>query len=363
MDYDSLTDRVDSLLQSPGWVNVPGGLDKVSESSAGAAWALGKGTIFSCNLPCTGNWIPLDIQFTPLDFTTDDTSVYILGSNGLLVKNGNNSGEAVLIPSNLDIQQIFSTGSYIWGQGSKKWKLAKPGTTGNWIESPDTSGVKITSASMTALYGVDPSGKAVKSDETLQSGWKAIPQFKGVFTGILGDADQSALYGVDTQQQIHKCTDDSCVPVSTEGSLKSLSVKPKHLWMTTDNPGKLGNVYYKDDNINILSDTEPLDKERDEVVKEIEQEYQQTTWSTVMYKQLNILKSLFDRPSAEIPDPEPVRQQADDLERSIPVLVKMLLTLGIITLLYLFGGFLGPATHYIALGIVAVSFYVIYNGV
>jgi hypothetical protein len=145
MSYSSLTDILNSRLinseTEQRWVNIPGGLDKISETS-NAAWGLSSGKLYVCALPCSGQWIEqLDIV---KDFTTDDSLVYVLTS-GLQTKNGNGSGEwtsPITIPS---ITQIFNTGSYLWGQdsGGKKYKLAKPGTTANWISVPDTSDIKI----------------------------------------------------------------------------------------------------------------------------------------------------------------------------------------------------------------------------
>jgi hypothetical protein len=369
MDYSSLTDTLNGLIQSDThpWTNIPGGLEKVSESSSGAAWGLGSGKLYACLLPCTGQWNP--IEFTPnfnvIDFTTDDTTVYVLGSNVLASKNGNNSGEWTYIPISVSLTELFNTGSYLWGQnGTTKWKLAKPGTTANWIQSPETT-VKITSASMTTLYGIK-AGKAVKTDESLQSSWQTIPQFKGVFTGILGDADQSGVYGIDAQNQVQKCLNGDCSSVPLEGTLKHLSVKPKKLWMTTETDGQYGNVFYKDDlPSDLIERTQPVDQERDLVVQETEHEYQQTTYSTMMYKQLEIIKKMFEDmfpnkpPPPETPD---LTGEIKTVNRATNVVFEILLLLGVLILIYFFSGILGYATHYIAFVAVIVGVYIISNG-
>ena len=371
MDYSALTDTLNNLVQEDekDWINVPGGLDKVSESGMGAAWGLGSGKMYVCMLPCKGQWNPT--EFTGiLDFTTDDSLMYAITSTTLLTKNGNNSGEVQTITLNPDIKQIFSSGSYIWGQGTKKWKLAKPGTTGNWIEVPDTSGVKITSASQTALYGISSTGVAMKTDESLQSAWNPIPQFKGVFTGILGDSDQTGIYGIDAQKTLQKCSGDSCVPIPTKNPVQTLSPKSTSLWATTTNPGDLGNVYYKDESpSNLLKDVQPIDAERDAIVTQAETEYTNTTYSTMMFKQLGEIQKMFkELLSIQEVNTEPIEKSASTtsseaslLQKVIPFLLKGILVLLGVLLVYLFSGVFGSMTHYVAFAVLIGEIYLLLN--
>ena len=374
MDYSALTDTLNNLVQEDekDWINVPGGLDKVSESAMGAAWGLGSGKMYVCMLPCKGQWNPTEFSGI-LDFTTDDSLVYAITSTSLLTKNGNNSGEVQTISLNPDIKQIFSSGSYLWGQGTKKWKLAKPGTTGNWIEVPDTSGVTITSASQTALYGISSTGVAMKTDESLQSAWSPIPQFKGVFTGILGDADQTGVYGIDAQKTLQKCSGDSCVPIPTKNPVQTLSPKPTSLWVTTTNPGDLGNVYFKDESpSNLLKDVQPIDAERDAIVNQAETEYTNTTYSTMMFKQLGEIQKMFQELlSIQTINTEPIEKSASStsseaslLQKVIPFLLKGILVLLGVLFVYLFSGMLGSSTHYVAFAVfVAEIYFILNNGV
>lgn len=374
MDYSALTDTLNNLVQEDekDWINVPGGLDKVSESAMGAAWGLGSGKMYVCMLPCKGQWNPTEFSGI-LDFTTDDSLLYAITSTSLLTKNGNNSGEVQTISLNPDIKQIFSSGSYLWGQGTKKWKLAKPGTTGNWIEVPDTSGVTITSASQTALYGISSTGVAMKTDESLQSAWSPIPQFKGVFTGILGDADQTGVYGIDAQKTLQKCSGDSCVPIPTKNPVQTLSPKPTSLWVTTTNPGDLGNVYFKDESpSNLLKDVQPIDAERDAIVNQAETEYTNTTYSTMMFKQLGEIQKMFQELlSIQTINTEPIEKSASStsseaslLQKVIPFLLKGILVLLGVLFVYLFSGMLGSSTHYVAFAVfVAEIYFILNNGV
>jgi hypothetical protein len=387
MDYSALTDTLNNLVQEDekDWINVPGGLDKVSESAMGAAWGLGSGKMYVCMLPCKGQWTPVvfpDPAFNIIDFTTDDSTIYVLGSgispigiiNLFTTKNGNNSGK--WSPPNPlfkaeKITELFNTGSYIWGQmGTQKYKLAKPGTTSNWIEVQDTSGVKITSASQTALYGISSTGVAMKTDESLQSAWSPIPQFKGVFTGILGDADQTGIYGIDAQKTLQKCSGDSCVPIPTKNPVQTLSPKPTSLWLTTSNPGDLGNVYYKDESpSNLLKDVQPIDAERDAIVNQAETEYTNTTYSTMMFKQLKEIQKMFgELLSIQEVNTEPIEKSASTtsseaslLQKVIPFLLKGILVLLGVLFVYLFSGVFGSMTHYVAFAVLIGEIYLLLN--
>jgi len=375
MDYSALSDQINSLITSESekdWVSIPGGLDKVSESSMGAVWGIKGGELYVCLTPCNGGWVSEDTGV--IDFTTDDSLVYALKSGSLDTKNANNSGEWLSIPINISLQQLFNTSSYIWGQsGKQKYKLAKPGTTSNWILATDTSDVKITSASSTSLYGVDSKGVAYKTDEALQSAWTPIPQFKGVFTGILGDADQTGIYGVDTENQVQKCVGDVCETVPIKSPVQTLSPNPRNLWMTSTIQGKLGNIYYRDDlPSNLIKDTAPLDAERDSIVEDSEKNYDISTYATIMSKQLTeIQKMLSGLLSQDKIDSIPIEknlsvttQQSYVLDKAIRFILRAILILIPVLIIYLFSGFLGSTTHYIAFAIfVGGIYFVLSNGV
>jgi hypothetical protein len=344
MEYSALTDQIDSLL-SVDWTNIAGNLDKVSESSMGAAWGLGGGKLFRCDLPCTGNWVPeLD---NVLDIATDDSLVYALLNGQLQTKSGNGQGEWTSIPVTVDIQKIFSSGSYIWGQGAKKWKLPKPGTTGNWMEVQDTTGTQITSATQNALYGI-LNGKAFKTDESLQSSWEELPQFQGMFTGIVGSGGD--LYGIDDKKLVHKCVGDSCVTLKTEKPVKDFSVQSKNLWMLSDNPGNFGNIYFKQDERDV-SKIVPLDKERDQLVQQAETDYENATYAGMMYKQLEEIRTMFNG----LFDPvEPPKQnnhnKIEQLKKGTNLLLVLIIMLVLVLLNYLaFGQILGQYSHVVSL--------------
>ena len=356
MAYAEISDSINNLISGSGtdWENIPGGLDKVSESSS-AVWGMKAGELYVCSLPCKGNWISVDTGI--LDFTTDDSKIYFLKAGSLNSKNSNNSGETLSIPISIQLTEIFNTSSYIWGQsGTQKWRLPKPGTTSNWMSIPENI-VTITSASSQALYGV-AKGIAYKTDESLQSGWKEIPQFKGVFTGILGGADPT-LYGIDGQQ-IQECKGDSCELLPIPSPIKNLSPNPNTLWMTSQTEGSLGNIYTKDIKPpNLIKDVQPLDNERDSIVQDSKKDYELSTYYNIMLKQLSELKKTF-QPRSKNAEPElvePTIYKADLFEKALYVLLKGLLILCGLLLIYFFNGVFGVYTHYIALVVLIGGIY------
>jgi len=387
MDYSSLTDILNSRIlgDQKNWVNIVGGLEKVMESSMGAVWGIKSGQLYSCLSPCNGQWILQEFpeassDFKVLDFTTDDTNVYILwntvdklGNNntGFMSKNGNNSGEWSRANLSPDLKQIFNTSSYIWGQnGAQKYKLAKPGTTGNWIQVTDASGNKITSASLNNLYGIDSAGKAYKTDESLNSAWSLIPQFKGVYTGILSNQDKE-IYGIDISNKLEKCIDNNCSTLETP-PVQTLNINPNSLWMTSQTQGSLGNIYFKDQKqSNILDDVKPIDKERDSLVEKAEKDYQTSTYSSIMSKQLGIIQKMFvELLDEKKVDTTPLEKDVNEktqrsqlIERALPILIQILILLCIVISVYLCYGILGFTTHYIAFIIFGGGiYYIISNG-
>jgi len=378
--YDSLTNQLNNLVSSSStaWTEISGGLDKVSSSSIGFAWGIGSGKAWVCQLPCSGNWKEIEVPGTPLDVTTDDSHVYVLiaakdGNVQLAIKSGNNIDDWLLIKAPRGIQKIVSTASYIWAQaGSQKFKLPKPGTTGNWIPVKDPENIKVTSASSTSLYGIDASGNPMKTDETLQSGWTSIPQLAGSKYGlVMGDADQTAIYGLDTQQRLKRCpTIGECTDVSTNGfTPQNLTIEPisKQLWMTTSTTGTSGNIFMKPDSADysqILQTVQPVDKERDAVVSDIEQEYVEGTHSNIMSKQVDTVKEILGKffninPSAKKKSDAHQKNlrkriqenstQIDQFNKSIPVIQDILIILAILIMIYMLSGVFGVFTHVLAL--------------
>lgn len=341
MEYSELTDKINSLL-SVDWTNIAGNLDKISESSLGAAWGLGNGKLYMCLLPCTGNWIPqLD---NVLDIATDDTLVYVLLQNELRTKNGNGQGEwnSIPIPA---ITQIFSSGSYIWGQGTQLWKLPKPGTTGNWMLAKDQS-INITSASTNSLYGVQ-NGKAYKTDE-MQSSWSLLPQFKGMFTGIIGN--EESIYGIDDQKLVHKCIGDSCSTLQLSKPIKNLSVQSKNLWATSDTSGDLGNIYFKNDERDITQ-IRPLDVQRDQAVEQVQKDYENSTYAGMLTKQIDELKTFFiDVPPRNKDLEDNTKFKLHTLHNGLDMVYVILVLLLLLILNYLvLGKILGESVHLISL--------------
>ena len=385
MEYDTLTDQLNNLISTEvsadaAWNAIPGGLDKVSSSSLGFAWGIGSGKVWLCQLPCGGNWKAVDLPGTLLDITTDDSKVYVLFNDGqvkLAMKSANNIDDWVIVNGLAGMSKIMSTSSYIWSQiGIQKWKLPKPGTTGNWIQAADTSNVTITSASSTNLYGVDASGNAMKSDESLQSAWSTIPEFGAKYTNILGNADQTAIYGIDPAGNVSRCLNGDCSKINTQGYIpQNLTIEPvsKQLWMTTTVPGNSGNIFNRNDSpdySDILQSVQPVDKQRDFVVQDVESKYNETTAATMMSKQLElirkILEGMFDfKPKEQNATQQKnineelksTTEQIEQLKITLPIVQKILVVLSVTAAVYLGSGFMGEWTHTVALGVFLSGLY------
>jgi hypothetical protein len=385
MEYDTLTEQLNNLISTEvsadaAWNAVPGGLDKVSTSSLGFAWGIGSGKVWICQLPCTGNWKAVDLPGSLLDITTDDSKVYVLFNDGqvkLAMKSANNIDDWIIVNGITGMTNIISTSSYVWSQiGTQKWKLPKPGTTGNWIQASDASAVTITSGSSTSLYGVDAAGNPMKSDESLQSAWSTIPEFGAKYTSIVGNADQTALYGVDPGGNVSRCINGDCSKVNTQGYVpQNLTVEPvsKQLWMTTTKPGDSGNIFSRNDSpdySNILQSVQPVDKQRDAVVQEVNSKYNETTAATMMSKQLQmirkILEGMFDfKPKEQNAAQQKtingelssIHEQIEQLKITLPIVQKVLVVVGVTAVVYLGSGFIGEWTHVVALGVFVSGLY------
>jgi hypothetical protein len=377
MEFDTTTDQLNTLISTEFsseslWNAVPGGLQKVSTSSIGFVWGIGNGIVYACQLPCSGDWKKVDLPASALDITTDDSYVYVLYNSGnstvLAKKSANNTDDWITIPAKVGMTKLTNTASYVWSQvGTQKWKLPKPGTTGNWLAVPDPANVTITSASSTSLYGVDGSGKALKSDESLQSGWSVIPEFGSKMSAIVGDIDQTAIFGVDDSNKLNRCENGKCSNVDVPFTPQNISIEPvsKQLWMTTVTSGTSGNIFNKkDDNdySDILQAAKPIDQKRDEIVSGIQSDYEETTYANMLSNQFNILKKMigatFDGPKQKDMEStqhdlnESVKtldEQIRQLEYSMPFLYTVLIVLALTLAIYMFSGLFGSYTHWIAL--------------
>ena len=377
MEYDSLTDQVNTAVSSiskgTDWNTVPGGLDKVSASAKGFAWGIGSGSIWVCQLPCQGNWnkVTSPLSSSLRDIVTDDSHVYVLFQDRLAMKSSDNTDEWITVTLPDSIEKIISTASFIWGQaGDKKYKLPKPGMTGNWIPVDDKLNIKVTSASSGHLYGVDASGKAMVTDEAMQTAWSVIPEFGGKYTAILGDADNTALFGIDSENSLKRCLNGRCSGVDTKGyTPQNITIEPtsKQMWMTTTTPGNSGNIFNQSlstDYTDILRTVQPIDAKRDIEVSNAEAHFSQDTYSGIMSKQFAVLKNMLSKlfkikpASAHKEDQKDIeknikntKDELSSLNGVIPLIQKTLIVLALTTCVYAASDFLGSTTHFIALAV------------
>ena len=404
-EYDTATDGINTLVStqlssSLQWTNVPGTLVKSSSSAAGYVWGFNSSNgIFVCQLPCTGNWSMIDTSSwnvsSVLDITTDGSNVYILlsttdGKTVLYSNSASNAGSWNMIPLPFSATNLFSTHTYIWAQDTTnaKQKCPKPCTMSNWIANPENK-IKITSSSDSSLYGLDASGNAMKTDENIQSGWSSVSGLSGLkLMSVIGQADSTALYGVDTSSKAYRCEGDCTVPsevdpLDTGGYAPlAMSADPsgKSLWMTGTTSGNLGNIFTrldKPDYTAIMNNVNPLDQTRDKVVTNVTDAYNQQTLLMTANKQITDVVNFFtkffkfDKESAtkDSSDISAYRDKLittqadlDTITETEPLLQKLVILVSAVLVLYLAGSFLGPYVHTVAFIVLVSGFgYIIYS--
>lgn len=384
-DFDQATKTIDDTIttqvsSSFSWRNVPGSLTKTSVSSGGYVWGFNSSSmVYVCQLPCSGNWIVVQVPAlqTVIDITTDESTVYILGnaSNGTLMMFSSsiaNQGPWTSVSVPFAATKLFSTHTYIWAQDSSnnKQKCAKPCMAGNWIAVTDKT-VSITSSSDTTLYGLDPTGVAMQTDELMQSAWKPVSGFaKTNLTTINGNIDQDALFGVDTASNLLKCAGDCTEPepVDTSGFTPStISAEPHSLWMTSTTSGAVGNIFTRSTTSNytdIMNAIHPLDEQRDSIVKQVQTDFSNQTETLTLSKQVDqvvqFLSGLFKKTGS---DAESLKSQSGELKNKIfnaqtqidsftaqeRFLQVIIITLVIASSVYLLTPIIGSLVHLLAL--------------
>lgn len=377
--YDSLTDESNNFIttqlnQKSIWNAIPGSLNKVSTSSLGFAWGIDSSKVYYCQLPCSGQWNNVPINELPLDITTDESNIYILTSNNLFIKSANNQTDWLIIKVPFSTTQVFSTSSYIWIQDSsgKKARLPKPGTTSNWSLIQDTN--KISSSNQTSLFSINSQGEIMKTDESLNSGWYTIPDYEGSkFSNLLETSN--ALYGMSSDNQLNRCSDNKCDIVDTQGmNPSSLSMEPttKSLWMTTTNEGSIGNIFNKQDSLDYSSTMKTIndiEEKRDQIKNNIELESEKSKNTSFIITELRKLKTFFDEFFKNKPKEIPpnlksqvieINSQVQQLQNAMPIIQKVLFYIIISVLIYFFGSFLGFLTNLVVFGVLAYGIYDIY---
>lgn len=389
-EYDSVTDNINSIVSTQltsvlQWSNVPGSLVKASSSPAGYAWGYNaSNVVYICQLPCNGNWQPVNLESYNIasiqDLTTDGSNAYILmtdksGKNNLLIGPASNQGSWNMIPVPFPATSIFSTNTYIWAQdaSNNKQKCPKPCTSSNWLANPDKT-VKITSASSSALYGTDASGNGMRTDESLQSGWSPISGLSGIkLKTLVGQADQTALYGIDTSSSAYRCEGDCTTPeerdpLDTAGYMPlNLTADGKKLWMTATTSGEKGNIFSRLDSpdySSIMNEVSPLDQNRDKIVGDLDHSYNQQTQLMVANKQISTVVDFFSKmfkfdsdtakdtknQESKLHDEiQNMQSKIDRMSSNQPLIQNLLIVVTIVALIYMVGSFLGWFVHVIAL--------------
>jgi hypothetical protein len=394
-EYETSTNAIDSIVTTQlssvlNWLNVPGTLVKASSSAAGFVWGYnGSGMVYTCQLPCTGNWKQVDLtQYQVsniLDLTTDETNVYILytnlsGATGLLVTPASNQGTRTTLAVPFSATTIFSTHTYIWLQdrSNTKQRCPKPCSMPNWQSATDTS-VTITSSDDTTLYGKDATGQAMQTSETLQSPWQPIGDVNGT---IYGKGSDGTLYGIDSKQAAFQY-DGKVSPLYTNGldaTNLTVDTQSSQLWMTTATPGETGNVFTrveKPDYSTIMNTISPLDRRRDRIVDSVESTYKRQTDVMTVHKQTQDVVSFFkkifniDGDTAKKANNqaghlnENIREaqtQLEQIQNIEPIILWVIVLLVVLSFVYMFGsGLLGSYVHAIAVVIIGAGVALIVN--
>lgn len=379
-EYEISTNAIDSIVSTQlssvsNWLNVPGSLVKAS-SASGFIWGFNAGnSVYTCALPCTGNWKSVDLSTynvnSVLDLTTDDSNVYILFTANtetqLLVSDAAGQGVKTVITVPFSATSIFSTHTYIWAQNAMnhKVKCAKPCSMPNWQASSESS-VKITSTDESTVYGIDSSGNAMQTDENISS-WQPIDVVKGT---IYGKGSDGTLYGIDDKQTAFSFK-DKMASLYTNGfdpTYLSVDQNSNSLWMTTATPGNSGNIFTraeKPDYSTLMNNITPLDRKRDKIVDEVESKYARQTDVMVVNKQVTDIIAFFKKIfNIDSNTAKKANAQSGSLQNNIrdtqkrldefndvqPVLIGLILTLCAVVLLYLFSySLMGSMTHVLAI--------------
>jgi hypothetical protein len=394
-EYETSTNAIDSIVSTQlssvlNWTGVPGSLVKASSSAAGFVWGYnGGGTVYTCQLPCTGNWTEVDFSqyqvSRVLDLTTDQTNLYLLYTNSagtisLLVTPATNQGTRTVIAVPFSATTIFSTHTYIWAQdgSNNKQRCAKPCNMPNWQVSTDTT-VIITSSDDGMLYGKDASGQAMQTDETLQTPWQPIGDVHGT---IYGKGSDGTLYGIDSSQNAFQY--NGTVSALYTGGLppSNLSVdnQTSQMWMTTSTPGNLGNIFtrlQKPDYTSIMNTVSPIDRTRDKIADTVETKFQRQTDVMIVNKQSNDIIAFFkkifnlDRDTAKKAKAqaghlsENIREsqkQLDQISAVEPIILGVIGILLTVVAIYVFASpVLDKYVHHVALTVMGIGIALLMN--
>jgi hypothetical protein len=393
-EYETSTNAIDSIVSTQlssvlNWTGIPGNLIKAS-SASGFVWGYNAGgSVYTCQLPCTGNWNEVDFKeyqvSRVLDLTTDQTNLYLLytnlaGSTSLLVTPITNQGTRTVIAVPFSAITIFSTHTYIWAQdvSNNKQRCVKPCNMPNWQISKDIA-VTITSSDDEMLYGKDSSGRVMQTDETLQSPWQPIGQLHGT---IYGKGSDGTLYGIDPSQNAFQYN-GTLSTIYTGGlppSNLSVDNQSSQMWMTTSTPGNLGNIFtrlQKPDYSSIMNTISPIDRTRDKIVDTLETKFEQQTDVMIVNKQVNDIITFFkkifniDKDTAKKANAqaghigENIRdsqKQLDQISSIEPIIFGVILLLLIVALIYIVGSsILGTYVHSIALVSIGIGILFLVN--
>ena len=402
--YNQLTTRLNDLFvtqlaEASQWQNVVGQLDRISASPAGYTWGIQKK---HDNLYMTRDseldWKHSDLKVSPkVDLTTDSRRVYVLTYENSVAQIWSHpvdtpDGEWTKIRTPYGTRSLVATSDHLYAETdtgtfscagtceTANWTAPAPvrmsltGTTTSYtaggpvgskpvpnfqqkaiggLFASSSPKIKLTSASARYAYGVTSDLKAMVN---INGDWKPIAGFGGRnITSVSGELDTTAIYATTSVGEVLRCKapcdDPSDVEVlNTQGHAPdpmdtkqiTASAASKQVWTISSAMTPLGNLFTKVDGTgtDILNAARPLEDQRDEVVRDLQDEYRRSQLNISVQDQL---EGTADRIHAVRPrmtpdtDPRIARRQIDDsrLTKSLRVVQIALATLFLCLVIYL----------------------------
>ena len=163
------------------------------------------------------------------------------------------------------------------------------------------------------------------------------------------------LYGKDSNQNAFEFKDKSTPLYTQQLDPTNLVVDQtsNQLWMTTATPGEQGNIFTRlqtPDYVNVMNTLAPLDKTRNNIVQNVETEFQKQTDTMILNKQVQevvqYFKNMFhidgttakkalDQSSKLNESIRETQSQLDQVQSIEPFLFGIIVTLIVVVLLYL----------------------------
>jgi hypothetical protein len=208
----------------------------------------------------------------------------------------------------------------------------------------------------------------MQSDETMHSGWGPLRGF-GDHAVASVQAGDSNVYAIDTHLNVYS-QDGKSIPTNGYEPI-NLHGSDNTLWMTTTRNGDTGNVFSRIENPDsaaLQNSFAPLDAKRDAIVEGIKSTFNQQTDVLTIRKQaddiIGFFKKIFalDKHTSTKAnnqvghlqnEVQSIQVQLDQMKKSEPFLKILVISLGVVVLIYLTVS--GWIAHVLSLVVVGVG--------